>query len=159
MEKIKIVIADDTEPILRYVEKIIKDTNEFEIVGTAKDGKELVQIVLSCNPDIVITDEQMPNLTGREAIKLLNENNIKTKYILITGFDDVTMYSCLNELNISKVIKKPILDATHFINQIKNVVNSNREDTFKDEIQEENENNKGNVTKSKSFFRNIFGKK
>ena len=101
----------------------------------------------------------MPNLTGREAIKLLNENNIKTKYILITGFDDVTMYSCLNELNISKVIKKPILDATHFINQIKNVVNSNREDTFKDEIQEENENNKGNVTKSKSFFRNIFGKK
>lgn len=117
-----IIIADDMEPILLYLEKVISNVPEFKLVGMAKNGKELIELVSNSRPELVITDLEMPEYNGIEAIEELNKRNIKTKYILITGNYDYIISSDIKTLGIEKVIKKPILDDKKFIEQIKEVI-------------------------------------
>ena len=115
----KIVIADDMEPILLYLEKVISAEPEFEIVGKAKNGYELVELVKKYNPQLVITDEEMPEFSGIQAIEELNRLGIKTKYILVTGNGSCIITCKARNVGILRVIKKPILDNKKFIEQIK----------------------------------------
>lgn len=119
MNKIKTVIADDLDPILKYLEKVLSDTQEYEIIGKATNGKKLIQIAEKEKPELIISDEQMPECSGTEAIKQLIEKNIKSKYILITGHDDPEINVQAKKLGIAKVIIKPILDDKKFVEQVR----------------------------------------
>ena len=123
IKKIKVVIADDLEPILLYLEKLISEVPEFEIVGKAKNGKELIDLVRENKPDLVITDIQMPYYDGIQAIEQIHKLGIKCKYILITSSSNYIITCKAQQLGILKVIKKPILDNNMFINQIKEILN------------------------------------
>lgn len=129
INKTKIVIADDMEPILLYLENVISSEPDFQIVGRAKNGKELIKLVQKYSPEIVVTDEEMPECNGIEAIEELNKEGIKAKYILITGNYDCVITSKANNAGIVKVIKKPILDNDKFIAQIKEVVSFEAQNT------------------------------
>jgi len=115
----KIVIADDMEPILLYLEKVISKEQDFKVVGKASNGEELIELVVSYKPDLVITDVEMPKCDGIQAIEELNKMNIKTKYIIVTGNYSSIMTSKAKEIGILGVIKKPILDDKKLISQIK----------------------------------------
>ncbi len=122
----KVVIADDMEPILLYIEKLLSEINEIQLVGKAKNGKELVEIVCMKKPDLVITDVEMPKYTGIQAIEELNKLGVNSKYILITSNGNAIITSKANEMGILTVIKKPILDDKKFIEQIrKHITNEN----------------------------------
>lgn len=118
----KIVIADDVEPILLYLEKIISDVPEFEVVGKAKNGSELIELVIKNEPHIVITDIEMPECSGIEAIKQLNSQGFRAKYIILTGNTGCLLTDKDKQLGILKIIKKPIMDEEKFIQQIKDIV-------------------------------------
>lgn len=118
----RVVIADDMEPILLYLEKVISEVDEFELVGKARNGKELIDLVLKNKPDLVITDIEMPECNGVKAVEKLNDLGIKTKYIFITGNSSYVVTCKEKSMGVFKVIKKPILDDKNFINQIKSVM-------------------------------------
>lgn len=120
---INIIIADDMEPILIYFDKVISSVPEFNIVGKAANGKELVELVKKHNPDLVITDVEMPECSGIQAIEELNKLNIKTKYIVVTG-SALTIINNKAELGIAKTISKPIIDDEKFIQEVKDVINA-----------------------------------
>lgn len=128
--KIKIVIADDMKPILLYLEKLISSVPEFEIVGKAQNGNELVDLVVKNEPQIVITDVEMPECNGIQAIERLNELKIKTKYILVTGSNDCIMTCKASKMGILGIIKKPITDDDKFIKKLKNVMDSKTEENI-----------------------------
>lgn len=69
MKKIKIIVADDQEIILNSLIENLKKIDNFEIIGTAKDGKELLSLLEIENTDVLITDNQMPELSGLEVLK------------------------------------------------------------------------------------------
>jgi len=121
----RVVIADDMEPILLYLEKVISEVPEFEVVAKAKDGKELIEHVLEHKPDLVITDVEMPELSGTQVVEELNKQKIKTRYIFITGNGNSLITTKAKEMGILKVIKKPILDDEKFISQIKEALQQN----------------------------------
>ena len=83
-KKIKILIADDMEAILQYLEKVISEVKDFEIVAKAQNGRELVELVTKYNPDIVLTDIEMPECSGIEAIEELDKLKVKSKHVIIT---------------------------------------------------------------------------
>ena len=53
-----------------------------------KNGLEASELIISQNPDIIITDIKMPVMDGIALIKELKENNIDKKVIVISGYDD-----------------------------------------------------------------------
>lgn len=64
--RLKIVIADDEEDIRQGFRRLLCKLG-CEIVGEASDGQALVELCLSVQPDLVITDIRMPEMSGIEA--------------------------------------------------------------------------------------------
>lgn len=87
MEKIKVLIADDSD-FVRDGMRIILDVDEdFEVIGCARNGREAIEIAKESAPDIFLMDIQMPEMDGIEATKYIVENNLG-KVLILTTFDD-----------------------------------------------------------------------
>lgn len=87
MDKIKIIIADDSD-FVRDGMRIILDVDEgFEVLGCARNGQEAIEIAKESAPDIFLMDMQMPEMDGIEATKYIVENNLG-KVLILTTFDD-----------------------------------------------------------------------
>ncbi len=70
---LRIVVADDEPDTRRWLEKQLPRLGH-EVVAVAKDGKELVVQCLKTRPDLVISDERMPEMNGHEAARLIRSS-------------------------------------------------------------------------------------
>ena len=87
MEKIKVIIADDSD-FVRDGMKIILDVDEdFEVLGAAANGREAIELAERNKPDIFLMDIQMPEMDGIEATKYIVEHGLG-KVLILTTFDD-----------------------------------------------------------------------
>ncbi|MBR1477046.1 MAG: response regulator [Lachnospiraceae bacterium] len=89
----RILIADD-EPLVQIGLKsmLSKDFPEYEIAGSAANGRAALEMIESLRPDIVISDIKMPVMTGLELIKGSNEKFGKIPvFIMLTAFEDFEM--------------------------------------------------------------------
>ncbi|MEK7409214.1 MAG: response regulator transcription factor [Acidobacteriota bacterium] len=85
---ITIVIADD-HPIFRDgLRRLLSLEKDFEVVGEAKDGQEVLQLLDDQNPDILLLDLKMPGLDGLAVLQKLQYAKRKTKVIVLTASDD-----------------------------------------------------------------------
>lgn len=86
-EQITILVADD-HPIVRDGLKAILGTQfDFQVVGEAADGIELVRKALQLKPDLILMDLQMPGMDGAEALKAIHAVAPGLNAIVLTAFD------------------------------------------------------------------------
>ena len=82
--KTKILIADDHLLVREGLVVMLNTLPDFEVVGQAADGHELVELAGSLRPDIVLADVNMPNLNGIEATSLIHKRYPDMHVILIS---------------------------------------------------------------------------
>lgn len=83
------IFADDEPMILRGLEKLIDwKSLGIEIIGTASDGIEAMSLIETHKPDIVVSDINMPNLSGIELLKQLRDEKLTSKVIFISGYQE-----------------------------------------------------------------------
>lgn len=87
MDKIKIIIADDSDFVREGLRIILDMDEEFDIVGCAKDGSEAIKIATKNKVDIILMDLQMPVMDGIEATKEIVRRALG-KVLVLTTFDD-----------------------------------------------------------------------
>ncbi|MBQ8165734.1 MAG: response regulator transcription factor [Lachnospiraceae bacterium] len=87
MDKIKVIIADDSDFVRDGMRIILSVDEEFEVIGCASNGREAIEIAKDNAPDIFLMDIQMPEMDGIEATKNIVENNLG-KVLILTTFDD-----------------------------------------------------------------------
>ena len=68
MEHLKIAIADDNQKILDLLDRVIGMEKDMNLVGKAKNGEEMCQIIKDKQPDVVLLDLIMPKMDGRSWI-------------------------------------------------------------------------------------------
>lgn len=85
---IKVLIADDQELIRQSLEIVLSAHKDLDIVGTAKDGLEVLEMVRKTHPDVILMDIRMPKMDGVYCTKEVMEKYPKTKIIILTTFDD-----------------------------------------------------------------------
>ena len=112
MDKTKILIADDHKVVIEGIKSALQDHPEFEVVGDAADGLQAVELTMSLEPDIVIMDISMPNLSGIEATRQVKELNPGVQIIIYTMYSDKEFVIDLFKAGISAYVLKddPLLD-------------------------------------------------
>src|SRR5262249_17813568 len=68
---IRVLLVDDSPLILAGLKKILASSPEIEVVGTAKNGREALDLIPHLNPDVVSTDFHMPVMDGLELTREL----------------------------------------------------------------------------------------
>ncbi|MCK4665194.1 sigma-54-dependent Fis family transcriptional regulator [Candidatus Dependentiae bacterium] len=84
MEKVKILIADDEIKILAMLKKYLSKLG-FEIL-ISENGKHAYEVYKESNPDIIISDLEMPILNGLELLKKIRREDKIVQFIFITAF-------------------------------------------------------------------------
>ncbi len=84
---IRILVADDHPVVRDGLVAILGTQPDFEIIGTATNGREVVAQVEQLSPDVLLLDLQMPEMDGVEALETLHAQGIEVRVIVFTAFD------------------------------------------------------------------------
>ncbi len=87
MEKIKVIIADDSDFVRDGMKIILDVDDDFEVLGVAANGREAIELAETSAPDVFLMDIQMPEMDGIEATKYIVEHDLG-KVLILTTFDD-----------------------------------------------------------------------
>ncbi len=79
-----IVLADDHGLFRQGIKKILEEVDDFQVVGEAGDGLELLELLKKTSPALVILDIAMPNLRGLEAAREIKALYPQVKVLLLT---------------------------------------------------------------------------
>jgi DNA-binding NarL/FixJ family response regulator len=85
---ISVVVADDHEIFRQGFKTMIDRYDELEVVGEAENGKELVQLVASLQPDLAFVDIKMPLMDGIDATREIASLSTGTRVIALSMFSD-----------------------------------------------------------------------
>jgi len=121
MEKIKVIIADDSDFVRDGMKIILDVDDDFEVIGCASNGKEAITLAKENQPDVFLMDIQMPVMDGIEATKIIVEENLGKVLILTTFDDDELVKQALNNGAKGYLIKNHTPD--HLKSMIKSVYN------------------------------------
>ena len=87
MEKIRVMIADDSAFMRMVLKDIIDSQPDMKVVAIAKDGLEAVELALKHEPDVITLDVEMPKLNGIEALKLIMKKK-PTRIIMVSSLTE-----------------------------------------------------------------------
>lgn len=88
MKKLRIILADDHTVVRSGLRALLERHNNFEIVGEAENGRDVVTLSTSLHPDIVIMDVGMPLLNGIEATAALLKQSPSTGVVILSMYSD-----------------------------------------------------------------------
>ncbi|SEQ91031.1 DNA-binding response regulator, NarL/FixJ family, contains REC and HTH domains [Lachnospiraceae bacterium NE2001] len=87
MDKIKVIIADDSDFVRDGMKIILDVDDDFDVLGSAANGREAIELAEKEKPDVFLMDIQMPEMDGIEATKYIVEHDLG-KVLILTTFDD-----------------------------------------------------------------------
>jgi DNA-binding NarL/FixJ family response regulator len=98
MTPYRIIIADDHALFRQGLRRILEDMPGTEVIGEAKCGLELLDLLKKLTPEMVILDISMPNLRGLEAIHEIKTSHPKVKVLMLTMHKDKAyFYQAISE--------------------------------------------------------------
>ncbi len=91
-EKISVLIADDNQEFSHTLTNYINSQEDMEVVGSAKDGNEAIDMINIKNPDVVLLDVIMPHLDGIGVLEKVRTMTNKPICIMLSavGQDKIT---------------------------------------------------------------------
>jgi DNA-binding NarL/FixJ family response regulator len=93
---IQVIVADDQRVVRDGLTMLVGLIDDVEIVGTAADGTEVVQLARETKPDVVLMDLRMPELDGAEATRLIRSELPETQVLILTTYaDDESLFPAL----------------------------------------------------------------
>ncbi len=101
----KIIIVDDNEVIRMALRAILRQAG-FNVVGEARDGETVIELVEKLEPDLVCLDVMMPGRSGLEVLTELRERFPALKVLMVTGISDRdTVTSVVDQGAVGMVLK------------------------------------------------------
>lgn len=109
MEKIKLLIVDDSLLVRRALRECFRADPEIEVVGVAENGLRALEQIRSLAPDIVTLDIEMPEMNGLETLKNLRAQGSEIPIIMFSKYTSAGATATLEalELGASDVVAKP----------------------------------------------------
>ena len=94
--KIRVMLADDHGILREGVRAILQRDEELDVVAEAGESREVVDLVTTVKPDVLVLDLVMPGLEGLEVFRLVRERAPETKILVFSGYmSDELIVQCL----------------------------------------------------------------
>ena len=81
-----VVLAEDQTMVRGALAALLELEPDIRVLGTAANGREAYKLVLALHPDVLVTDIEMPEMTGLELAAALKQAACKTRVIILTTF-------------------------------------------------------------------------
>ena len=93
---IRVVLADDQRVVREGLGTLLGLLDGVEVVGTAADGQEAVELARRLDPDVVLMDLRMPRCDGIEATRRLAAARVRARVVVLTTYaDDASVLAAL----------------------------------------------------------------
>jgi DNA-binding NarL/FixJ family response regulator len=90
-DDIKILLADDQQLFSDNLKLMLETlTEDIKVVGIAADGQEVIDMVGTIIPDLILMDVRMPGIDGVQAAKIIHQRHPEIKIVMLTTFLDDT---------------------------------------------------------------------
>lgn len=109
LDLIKVVIAEDDEVLRKQLIAIISAMEGFDVIYFTGCGSELLKVLKKAKPDLVISDINMPKITGIEAIRAVRQELPDTEIVFITAYDNFIKEAV--QLYAFDFIQKPLVES------------------------------------------------
>ena len=108
-EKTKLMIVDDSSIIRQVISKYLNSFN-VEIVGTASNGVEALEVFKKTSPDIITLDITMPELDGLSVLEEIIKIDSNIKVMVVTALNDKTTGLRAIKLGAKSFVGKPFTE-------------------------------------------------
>ncbi len=85
---IRVMLVDDHAVVRGGLAQLVQSAGDMEVVGTAADGAQAVEVARSGRPDVVLMDLQMPEMDGVAATRALLAEDLGAQVVILTSYSD-----------------------------------------------------------------------
>ncbi|GGB34605.1 sporulation transcription factor Spo0A [Virgibacillus dakarensis] len=125
MEKISVCLVDDNRELIQLMEEYFDGQQDIEVIGTAYNGRDCLELLEDIEPDVLILDIIMPHVDGLAVLNQLRsmERNHDPSVIMLTAFGQEEVMKKAVDLGAAYFILKPF-DLDNLADQIRQVQGS-----------------------------------
>jgi DNA-binding NarL/FixJ family response regulator len=84
VSSVRVLVVEDNEPFQRFICSILETSPELQIIGRVSDGLDAVQKAEELQPDLIVIDIGLPNLSGIEAARRIRKLSPESKILFFT---------------------------------------------------------------------------
>ena len=117
-KRTRLLVADDHVMFAQGLESLLRE--EFDLLGTARNGEELVESAMRLAPDVILVDISMPVLNGFDAVRRITEQGSEARIIFLTMHDEVDLLHRAMDLGKGYILKESAL--VEIVNGIRTVM-------------------------------------
>ncbi|GAB4073506.1 sporulation transcription factor Spo0A [Barrientosiimonas marina] len=109
MEEISVCLVDDNKEFVELMEEYFSDLQDINVIGTAYNGRECLEMLEKKEPDVLVLDLIMPHIDGLGVLKTIRDSNRKNSpnVIMLTAFGQEEVMKKAGDLGASYFILKP----------------------------------------------------
>ena len=87
MDPIRILIADDDPGMLLVMRKLVERAEDYELVGEAQNGEQVLALYEKYTPEVVLMDVEMPGMSGIDCARIIQDKNPKAVLVFATAHE------------------------------------------------------------------------
>ena len=114
MQKCRVLLVDDHVPIRAALRRLLAYYHDVLIVGEASDDQQAIELLASCQPDVILMDISMPRMNGIEATALIKRSWKEAIIIELCALEDSHNTDALLNAGAVTVISKHDLNDLYF---------------------------------------------
>src|SRR5579862_749337 len=105
---IKVVIADDHRLIVEGIKRALEESSDFDVVGEASSGSQVLPLVARTNPDLVLLDLRMPGADGLTCLSRIVKQHPSVKVVILSVSTDENVIQTVLKRGAAAYIVKSV---------------------------------------------------